>query len=71
MDDENFDMMFKIVLVGDQFVGKTNIMSKYLKNEFHEDSKSTVGVEFGSKQFIIENHKIKAQIAASCRTRKI
>ena len=62
MDDENFDMMFKIVLVGDQFVGKTNIMSKYLKNEFHEDSKSTVGVEFGSKQFIIENHKIKAQI---------
>ena len=62
MDDENYEMMFKIVLVGDQFVGKTNIMSKYLKNEFHEDSKATVGVEFGSKQFEIENHKIKAQI---------
>ena len=62
MEDENYEMMFKVVLVGDSFVGKTNIMSKYLKNEFHEDSKATVGVEFGSKQFIIEGHTIKAQI---------
>ena len=62
MEDENYEMMFKVVLVGDSFVGKTNIMSKYLKNEFHEDSKATVGVEFGSKQFNIEGHSIKAQI---------
>ena len=62
MEDDNYEMMFKVVLVGDQFVGKTNIMSKYLKNEFHEDSKATVGVEFGSKQFNIEGHSIKAQI---------
>ena len=62
MEDENSEMMFKVVLVGDSFVGKTNIMSKYLKNEFHEDSKATVGVEFGSKQFNIEGHSIKAQI---------
>ena len=62
MEDENYEMMFKVVLVGDSFVGKTNIMSKYLKNEFHEDSKATVGVEFGSKQFKIEGHTIKAQI---------
>ena len=62
MDGENFEMMFKVVIVGDQFVGKTNIMSKYLKNQFHEDSKTTVGVEFGSKEFNIENHSIKCQI---------
>ena len=62
MEDDNYEMMFKVVLVGDSFVGKTNIMSKYLKNEFHEDSKATVGVEFGSKQFNIEGHSIKAQI---------
>ena len=61
MEDE-YEMRFKIVLVGDASVGKTNIMSKYLKNEFHEDSKATVGVEFGSKQFTVEGHKIKAQI---------
>ena len=61
-DDENYEMMFKVVLVGDSFVGKTNIMSKYIKNEFHEDSKATVGVEFGSKQFTVEGHTIQAQI---------
>ena len=61
-EDENYEMMFKVVLVGDSFVGKTNIMSKYIKNEFLEDSKATVGVEFGSKQFTVEGHSIKAQI---------
>ncbi len=62
MEEDNYELMFKVVLVGDSFVGKTNIMSKYLKNEFHEDSKATVGVEFGSKLFNIEGHPIKAQI---------
>ena len=62
MEEENYEMMFKVVLVGDSFVGKTNIMSKYLKNEFHDDSKATVGVEFGAKQFKIEGHTVKAQI---------
>ena len=62
MEEESYEMMFKVVIVGDSFVGKTNIMSKYLKNEFHEDTKATVGVEFGSKQFKIEGHNIRAQI---------
>ena len=62
MSDEEYEMMAKIIIIGDSSVGKTNIMSKYLKNEFHEDSKATVGVEFGSKQFNIEGHTIKAQI---------
>ena len=61
-DEDNYEMMVKVVLVGDSGVGKTNIMSKYLKNEFREDSKATVGVEFGAKQFTVEGHTIKAQI---------
>jgi small GTP-binding protein len=62
MEEDNYEMMFKVVLVGDSFVGKTNIMSKYLKNIFQADSKATVGVEFGSKQFNVEGHSINAQI---------
>ena len=62
VEEDNYEMMFKVVLVGDASVGKTNLMSKYLKNEFKEDSKATVGVEFGAKQFTIDGHAIKAQI---------
>ena len=55
-------MMVKVILIGDSGVGKTNIMSKFLKNQFMEESKATIGVEFGSKLFNHEGHKIKAQI---------
>ena len=55
-------MMAKVILIGDSSVGKTNIMSKYLKNQFNENSKATVGVEFGSKLFKLNGHNIKAQI---------
>ena len=61
-DIEEYEMMIKVILIGDSGVGKTNIMSKYLKNQFMENSKATVGVEFGSKLFNHEGHKIKAQI---------
>ena len=57
-----YDMIFKIVLIGDSSVGKTNILSKYLSNEFDPDSKATVGVEFGTKNFKIENNIVKVQI---------
>lgn len=62
MSEEDYDMIFKVVLIGDTGVGKTNLLSRYLKNEFSFDSKTTVGVEFGSKRFEIDGYKIKGQI---------
>ena len=60
--EEEYDMIFKIVIVGDSGVGKTNILLRYLKNEFDTQTKATVGVEFGTKKTRIENSLIKAQI---------
>ena len=60
--EDDYDMIFKILLIGDSYVGKTNMLSRYLKNEFFPNSKATVGVEFGSKRFEIEEYVIKAQI---------
>ena len=57
-----YDFLFKIVLIGDSSVGKTNIFTKYLNDEFDPDSKATVGVEFGTKDFKINNKIIKVQI---------
>ena len=62
MSEEDYDMIFKVVLIGDSGVGKTNLLSRYLKNEFSFDSKTTVGVEFGAKKLEIDGVKIKAQI---------
>ena len=49
LDNNNYDLIFKLVLIGDSGVGKTNILSRYISNEFSFSTKSTVGVEFGSK----------------------
>ena len=62
MEEEGYDILFKIILVGDTSVGKTNIINKYIKNEFQEDYYTTIGVEFSHKHFIVDNHKIKGQI---------
>jgi Ras-related protein Rab-11A len=62
MSEDDYDMIFKVVLIGDSGVGKTNILGRYLKNEFNYDSKTTVGVEFGAKRLEIDGVKIKTQI---------
>ena len=59
---QEYDFLMKLILVGDSGVGKTNILSKYLKNNFDPDSKATVGVEFGTKNIEIDDKRIKVQI---------
>ncbi len=60
--DDDYDMIFKVVLIGDSGVGKSNILSRYIRDEFSIETKSTVGVEFGSKKLKIKNTNIKCQI---------
>ena len=62
MEEDGYDILFKIILVGYTSVGKTNIINKYIKNEFQENFNATIGVEFSHKKFTVDNHKIKAQI---------
>ena len=46
---EEYDMMFKVLLLGDSGVGKSSILLRYTKNQFTADMRSTIGVEFGIK----------------------
>ncbi len=62
MAEIEFDVLFKVILVGDSGVGKTNILNRYTKDEFNFDSKTTIGVEFGSKIFNVKDHFVKIQI---------
>ncbi|GMI73658.1 ARABIDOPSIS RAB GTPASE HOMOLOG A3, RAB GTPase homolog A3 [Hibiscus trionum] len=59
---EKVDYVFKVVVIGDSAVGKTQILSRFAKNEFCLESKSTIGVEFQTRTVAIENKVIKAQI---------
>ena len=61
-DEDNYDMIFKILVIGDSGVGKSNLLLRYVKNEFASDMRSTVGVEFGTKMLKIDNYDVKAQI---------
>jgi Ras-related protein Rab-11A len=62
MEEEQYDYLFKIVLVGESGVGKTNLLSRFSRNEFNLESKATIGVEFDTKRIEHEGEIIKAQI---------
>ena len=62
MEKEPYDFLFKMILIGDSSVGKSNILLKYLKGEFDQNSRATVGVEFGTKSIALNGKRIKIQI---------
>ncbi|KAF8123429.1 GTPase [Boletus edulis] len=61
-EGSNYDYLFKVVLIGDSGVGKSNLLSRFTRNEFKLDSKSTIGVEFATRSINIDGKVIKAQI---------
>ncbi|XP_010930425.1 ras-related protein RABA2a [Elaeis guineensis] len=60
--EEEYDYLFKVVLIGDSGVGKSNLLSRFTRNEFCLESKSTIGVEFATRTLQVEGRIIKAQI---------
>ncbi|KAF9609552.1 hypothetical protein IFM89_016988 [Coptis chinensis] len=59
---QKIDYVFKIVLIGDSAVGKSQILSRFARNEFTLDSKATIGVEFQTRTLVIQHKSVKAQI---------
>ena len=61
-EESSYELLYKVIIIGDTAVGKSNILSRYVKDEFSSNSKSTVGVELGIKFLKIKNTKTKIQI---------
>ncbi|RWW11363.1 hypothetical protein BHE74_00013989, partial [Ensete ventricosum] len=57
--DEEYDYLFKVVLIGDSGVGKSNILSRFTRNEFCLESKSTIGVEFATRTLQVSDLAIR------------
>lgn len=60
--NQQVDYVFKIVLIGDSAVGKTQLLLRFVKNEFKLDSVATIGVEFHTRTVLMDHKTVKAQI---------
>nr|XP_006640078.1 PREDICTED: ras-related protein Rab-11B [Lepisosteus oculatus] len=56
--DDEYDYLFKVVLIGDSGVGKSNLLSRFTRNEFNLESKSTIGVEFATRSIQVDGKTI-------------
>lgn len=58
----DYDYLFKILLIGDSGVGKTSILLRFTDDSYSESFLSTIGVDFKIKTFEYHNKMIKLQI---------
>ena len=58
----NFDYLLKYIIIGDQAVGKSNLLLRYTQGEFKNEYQTTIGVEFGAKNANINNKLYRIQI---------
>ena len=54
MNGMEYDHLYKLILIGDSGVGKSNLLSRFTRNQFKSGSKSTLGVEFATKNIEVE-----------------
>jgi len=60
--EDDYDILYKVVLVGDVSVGKTHLLSRYMKDELPKAPAATIGVEFATRTVRLPNGAVKAQI---------
>ncbi|KAJ8890448.1 hypothetical protein PR048_009957 [Dryococelus australis] len=60
--DDEYDYLFKVVMIGDSGVGKSNLLSHFTRNDVNLELKSTIGVEFATRSIQVDGKTIKAQI---------
>ncbi|CAN0461117.1 unnamed protein product, partial [Laminaria digitata] len=53
---------YQVVLLGNNGVGKSNLIARFHNNEFSEDFESTVGVEFVTKRMTVDGVPVKLQV---------
>ncbi|XP_028809507.1 ras-related protein Rab-15 [Denticeps clupeoides] len=59
---KQYDVLFRLLLLGDSGVGKTCLLCRFTDNEFHPSHISTIGVDFKMKTLMIDGIKVRIQI---------
>ncbi len=60
MNNEEYDLIVKIVLLGTSTVGKSNLLLRYSKDMFEKNFRPTIGMDFISKNITLNQYKVKA-----------
>ena len=61
-NDEDYDHLVKLLLIGESGVGKTCILQKFNKGDFSKNHLATIAIDFKTKIYTIDNTKLKLQI---------
>jgi len=62
MAKKQYDLLFKLLLIGDSGVGKTCILYRFSDDAFNTTFISTIGIDFKIKTIELRGKKIKLQI---------
>ena len=62
MSEEDYDFIFKVLLLGNSDVGKSSIILRYVDQTWSDTFVPTIGVDFKVKTLEVDNKKIKMQI---------
>ena len=54
--------LVRVILTGPSQSGKSSILSRYISNEFTEETESSIDVELKTKIITVNKQKIKLQI---------
>ena len=55
-------VLFKLITVGDGFVGKTTLLRRYVEGLFYDVPKITIGVDFYLKRLIYKTYEVAFQL---------
>lgn len=53
---------FKVIFIGDQGVGKSSIMNRFIQDKFDPSYQATIGLDFHSKIVIIDKQEVRLQL---------
>ena len=62
MGDEDYDFIFKVLLLGNSDVGKSSLLLRFVDSVWNETFVPTIGVDFKVKTVEIGDKKVKMQI---------
>ena len=62
INDQQYDMLFKVLLVGNSGVGKSSLFLRFVDEIWEDTFVPTIGVDFKVKTLLINEKKVKLQI---------